>query len=97
MRSAVALLEDEPVGPVAHTARLLDIANGMAVRHDPREVAFPNVDLTAHLVRVPQGEWLGFDTTVTFGPDGLGITSSRLHDEHGPFGTLAQLLTVRPA
>lgn len=97
VRSAVALLEDEPVGPVAHTARLLDIANGMAVRHDPREVAFPNVDLTAHLVRVPQGEWLGFDTTVTFGPDGLGITSSRLHDEHGPFGTLAQLLTVRPA
>ena len=96
VRSDLALLEGEPVGPVAHAARLLDIANGMAVRHDPREVAFPNVDLTAHVVRQPGGEWLGFDTTVTFGPDGLGVTSSRLHDDRGPFGTLAQLLTVRP-
>jgi hypothetical protein len=59
-------------------------------------VAFPNVDLTAHLVRSPEPGWLGFDTTVTFGPTGHGLTSSVLHDEHGPVGTLAQSLTVRP-
>jgi hypothetical protein len=99
VRTDVPLL-DEPTGPLATLAGLLDIANGMTVREDPARVAFPNLDLTAHLVRDPrpgpQG-WLGFDTTVTFGPDGRGLTSSVVHDEDGPFGTVAQTLTVRPA
>lgn len=89
-------LLDEPVSPLARYAGILDIANGMAVREDPRRVAFPNVDLTAHLVREPVGDWVGFDTSVSFGPDGRGVTSSVLHDVDGPLGTLAQSLTVRP-
>jgi hypothetical protein len=96
VRTDVALL-DEPVSPLAAAAGLVDIANGMTVRADPRAVAFPNVDLTAHLVREPVPGWLGFDTAVTFGPTGHGLTSSVLHDEQGPFGTLAQSLTVRPS
>jgi hypothetical protein len=95
VRTDVPLL-DEPVSRLASAAGLFDIANGMAVRADPRAVAFPNVDLTAHLVRDPEPGWLGFDTTVTFGPTGHGLTSSVLHDERGPFGTVAQSLTVRP-
>lgn len=95
VRSEVPLL-DEPVGPAAHAVRLLDIANGMSVRESPDLVAFPNLDLTAHLFRQPTGEHLGFDTTVSFGPGGQGLTSSVLHDLEGAFGTLAQVLTVRP-
>jgi hypothetical protein len=95
VRSDVPLL-DEPTSPLADAARLLDIANGMAVRASPSDVAFPNLDLTAHLVRTPVPGWLGFDTTVTFGPGGHGLTSTVLHDEVGPLGTLAQSLTVRP-
>jgi hypothetical protein len=34
---------------------------------------------------------------VSFGPTGQGLTSSVLHDAEGPFGTMAQVLTVRPA
>ncbi|MGN6688552.1 MAG: thioesterase family protein [Actinomycetales bacterium] len=96
VRSEHALLDGEPVSATASAARLLDIANGMAVRADPGQVVFPNVDLTAHLVRQPAAGWVGFDTTVSFGPAGVGLTSSMLHDERGPFGTLAQSLTVRP-
>jgi hypothetical protein len=96
VRTDTPLLEDEPVSPLATAAGLLDIANGMVVRASPTDVAYPNVDLTAHLVRTPRPGWLGFDTTVSFGPSGLGLTSSVLHDEHGPLGTLAQTLTVRP-
>jgi hypothetical protein len=95
VRTDVPLL-DEPVSPTAAAAGLLDIANGMTVRADPQEVAFPNVDLTAHLFRSPRPGWLGFDTSVSFGASGHGLTSSTLHDESGPFGTLAQVLTVRP-
>ncbi len=96
VRSDQELVAGESASPTAHAARLFDIANGMAVRADPRTVAFPNVDLTAHLYREPCGEWLGFDTTVSFGDNGLGLTSSVLHDADGPLGTLAQMLTVRP-
>ena len=92
----IPLVDDEAVGPLARTAGLLDIVNGMTVRQDPREVAFPNLDLTAHLLREPTGDWVGFDATVSFGPAGVGVTSSVLHDQHGPLGTLAQTLTVRP-
>lgn len=97
-RTPLALVDDEPVSPVARAAGLWDVSNGMVVRSDPTAVAFPNVDLTAHLVREPVLEdgWVGFDTTQTFGEDGLGLTSSVLHDAAGPLGTSAQVLTVRP-
>jgi len=68
----------------------------MTVRAAPDAVAFPNVDLTAHLFDQPRGEWVGFDTSVSFGAAGLGLTSSVVHDIDGPVGTLAQALTVRP-
>jgi hypothetical protein len=95
VRAETSLLDDEPVSDFARFAGLLDIANGMTVRADPRQVAFPNVDLTAHFFEEPRGEWVGFDTSVSFGATGLGLTSSVIHDEHGPVGTLAQCLTVR--
>jgi len=97
VRTPVSLVHDEEVSRLAAAVGLLDIANGLTVRAAPTEVAFPNVDLTAHLFAQPEGEWLGFDTTVSFGADGLGLTASVLHDERGPIGTSSQLLTVRPA
>ena len=96
VRTPLALVQGEAVSPLAGAAGLFDIANGLAVRADPREVAFPNLDLTAHLFAQPQGEWLGFDTTVSFGAGGVGLTSTVLHDDTGPVGTMAQVLTVRP-
>lgn len=96
VRTPVALLEDEEVSTYARAASLFDIANGMSVRVDPKEVAFPNVDLTAHLFAEPRSDWLGFDTTVALGPIGLGLTSSVIHDTEGPIGTISQCLTVRP-
>lgn len=96
VRSRSTLLDEEPVSELASLIGLLDIANGMTVRADPRSVAFPNVDLTAHFFVEPAGDWIGFDTTVSFGPTGLGLTASVIHDRRGPVGTLAQALTVRP-
>jgi hypothetical protein len=95
VRTRTPLL-DEPTSDLARLAGLLDIANGMTVRAAPDEVLFPNLDLTAHLFREPRGEWVGFDTRVSFGGTGLGLTSSVIHDLDGPVGTLAQSLTVRP-
>lgn len=96
VRSDVQLLAGETVSPTAHLLRLIDVANGVAARVDPRELAYPNLDLTAHLFRQPVGELTGLDTTVSIGPAGAGLTQSVLHDEAGPLGSFAQTLTVRP-
>lgn len=96
MRPRIPLLEGEPISPTARLLGLVDIANGVTPRFVPAEVAFPNVDLTCHLAAQPQGEWLGFDISVTVGPAGLGLTDTVLHDERGPIGTVQQILTVRP-
>lgn len=74
---------------------MIDTASGLAVRASPAEWHFPNVDLTVHLHRHPVDDRLGFDTSVVFGPDGLGITSSVVHDSTGPVGRLEQMVTIR--
>lgn len=96
VRTPVTLVEGEQVGRLAQVAALVDIANGMVARVEPEEALYPNIDLTAHLVREPAPGWLGLDTRVTFGPGGLGLTTSALHDEEGPLGVVSQVLTVRP-
>lgn len=96
IRPRLTLIDDEPVSPTVAALGLVDIANGMTPRVPPDRVAFPNVDLTVHLHTAPRGEWLGFDTTVSFGATGVGITHSVLHDEFGSIGTAAQSLTLRP-
>ena len=92
----VPLVEGVDVSPTAAYLGLVDTANGIAVREDPRSWMFPNVDLTVHLLREPVAGWVGFDTTVVFGSDGLGVTSSTLYDVEGPVGRAEQSLTVRP-
>ena len=64
---------------------LFDFANGLTPRARPEDVLFPNLDLTVHYLREPVGEWLGYDTTVTYSAVGTGLTHTVLHDDDGPF------------
>ncbi|MGP3536752.1 thioesterase family protein [Microbacterium sp. RD1] len=95
MRPRIPLLGGEPVSPTARLVGMVDVANGSATRVSPTEWAFPNVDLSVQLFRTPTREWTGFDTTVSFGPHGHGLTHSILHDEDGPLGAVEQTLTLR--
>lgn len=90
------LVAGESSSALASYVALVDTANGIAVRRSPTEWMFPNVDLTLHLFRRPEGPWTGLDTSVSFGPTGQGLTSTVLHDVHGPVGQAQQILTVRP-
>lgn len=76
---------------------LVDTANGIAARVSPgkNSYLFPNLDLQIHMYREPAGEWLGLDNKVSFGADGIGLTSTVLHDLDGPFGRAEQILTLR--
>lgn len=96
IRSEHEVVEGEEVSELATFCSLLDTANGVAVRADPTEVAFPNLDLTVSFFRIPQGPWVGMDTTASVGATGLGLTHTVLHDADGPVGAMTQSLTVRP-
>lgn len=96
VRPRLPLLEGEEVSATARMLGVVDFANGFTPRVPPASAYFPNIDLTAHLFRAPESEWTGFDTRVSFGPRGHGLTHSVLHDLHGPLGTVQQTLTVRP-
>lgn len=93
--SELPLVAGEPAQPLAEFLKLIDTANGIAVRQPPEEWMFPNVDLTVHLYREPSGVWAGLDTRVAFGPAGIGVTASVLHDAAGPVGAIQQSLTLR--
>lgn len=90
------MVEGQDSSDFVHLLGMVDSANGIAARLTvPFEWAFPNVDLQIHLYRAPQGRWLGLETTQQYGRDGIGLTSSVLHDIHGPFGHSEQILTLR--
>jgi hypothetical protein len=92
-------LVDMPFSDTARLIGLVDTSNGIAtrVKPGPDSYMFPNVDLQVHLYREPQGEWLGLQNSVSFGSDGIGLTSTVLHDTAGPFGRAEQILTIRKA
>jgi hypothetical protein len=62
MRPQLPLIDDEPVSRTARLLGFVDIANGITPRNSPANLAFPNVELTAHLFRTPDTDWIGLDT-----------------------------------
>ncbi|MGY0064975.1 thioesterase family protein [Streptomyces sp. LZ34] len=92
----LTLVHGEHSSALANYIALVDTANGIAVRQPPTQWMYPNVDMSVYLYRRPEGRWTGLDTTVVFGATGQGVTSTVLHDVHGPVGYAQQALTVRP-
>ncbi|MET4588488.1 thioesterase family protein [Arthrobacter sp. 754] len=97
LRTEHPLTDKADSGDLARLIGLVDTANGIAARVPPGKdsYAFPNLDLQIHMYRRPGGEWLGLDNAVSFGADGIGLTSTVLHDLKGPFGRAEQILTLR--
>jgi hypothetical protein len=97
LRTDYPLTDRADSGDLARLIGLVDTANGIAARVPPGNgsYAFPNLDLQIHMYRQPEGEWLGLDNEVSFGTDGIGLTSTVLHDLTGPFGRAEQILTLR--
>lgn len=89
-----------PTSDFVHLMGLVDSANGIVPRiYQPNYIKwlFPNLDLQIHLHRLPVGRWLGLQTVQQLGNDGVGLTSSILHDSQGAFGRSEQILTVTKA
>lgn len=95
LNNDVDMVEGVATSDFVHIMGMVDTANGIVTRANPAEWAFPNLDLNIDLLRLPQGRWLGLNTVQQYGGDGIGLTSSVLHDEVGVFGRSEQILTLR--
>jgi hypothetical protein len=80
--------------PVQRALAAADFGNGVSAVLDWERHVFINPDLSVHLARDPQGEWICLDATTTIAPDGTGQTTSTLFDAVGEFGRAAQALYV---
>jgi hypothetical protein len=93
MRPRVELVAGEPISPLQRTMLAADGGNGVSAPLDWADHIFINTDLTVHLLRPPEGEWVCLDSVTHV--DGLGMTDTALWDECGRIGRAAQTLLVR--
>ena len=92
MRQLVPLVAGEEPSPLQRTLVIADVGNGISAVLDPREFLFINVDLTVHLERMPEGEWICVDAVTRPRPNGIGSSESELADCRGRIGRGVQTL-----
>jgi hypothetical protein len=90
----VPLVAGEIPSPAQRTVVVADAGNGVSAAVDFARYSFVNSDLSIHLHRDPDGEWIGMDATTTVQPTGAGLAATVLHDRQGPVGTGNQSLLV---
>jgi acyl-CoA thioesterase len=81
--------------PMERLFAVADIANGMGSGLSLGDWTFLNTDLTVHIHRVPEGEWIGVQAENHYGRDGVGVSRGTLFDEHGAVAALQQAQLVR--
>jgi hypothetical protein len=94
-RQRIPLVSGEEPSPLQRLMTVADSGNGVSGGLDPMQWWFINTELTVHVVRPPEGEWIGLDAATTIGPHGIGCANTVIHDVNGPVGTGAQALMVR--
>jgi len=88
------VVEGAPITPAMRAMIASDFCNAVSVPLSFSEWTFINADLTMHLVRYPEGEWVILDGTTWMGPDGIAIAFARLGDAHGYFGRAIQSVLI---
>lgn len=86
MRENRELVEGEPHSPFARVAVAADYASPLSNTCGGRGYAFINSDLTIYLDRVPEGEWVGFESIAHESSEGIGIGHCNLYDVTGRIG-----------
>ena len=82
---------EEPSG-AQRAAAAADFGNGVSNVLPWEQYLFINPDLTVHLSRPPEGEWVGMHTVTHPTDRGIGMAESGLFDTAGPVGRSVQSL-----
>jgi hypothetical protein len=94
MRLRHPLVAGEVPTPLQRVAAVADFGNGVSAALDWDRHIFINPDLTVHLEREPEGEWVCLEASTRVQPTGTGAAESVLYDERGRIGRAVQALFV---
>jgi len=89
----------EPMSALGRVLAAADWAHGLtpplgAEVRPP--AAIPNTDLTVHLLRAPQGPWVGVKAATAWSEAAVGAGWASLHDVEGLIGRVAMSVAVTP-
>jgi hypothetical protein len=93
-RLTVPLVAGEPITPLTRLMGAADFGNGISRVLDSTRHLFINPDLTVHVARLPEGEWVALRSTTTTTGHGIGMAESALFDERGRIGRAVQSLLL---
>jgi Acyl-CoA thioesterase C-terminal domain/Acyl-CoA thioesterase N-terminal domain len=94
LKLGVELVAGEQPTPLQRLLAVADTGNGISAALDYRKFVFINVDLTVHIHRLPEGEWVCLDAVTLPERTGIGMSDTRLFDERGAIGRAVQTLLV---
>jgi hypothetical protein len=94
IRLVVPLLDGEEPSGVQRVVAAADFGNGVSGSLPYDDFVFINPDLTVHLLRPPDGVWVGMRTASRYGTTGAGLAESELFDLSGRLGRSCQSLFV---
>jgi hypothetical protein len=94
MRPTVPLVPGEEFTPLQRVLVAADSGNGVSAALDWERYLFINVDLSVHLHRMPEGEWVCLDAVTLPEHNGVGLADTALSDQRGPVGRALQTLLV---
>ena len=88
LRLEVPVVAGEPISPSARLAALVDYVNLIGMDGHPEGVTMINPDVTAHVLRPPQDEWIAITGETRFSPAlGRGVSTGTFSDRAGVFAT----------
>ena len=97
LRRAVLADVTAPPSPLARAVAASDVGGAVSARRGagfPGPVSFVNADISVHLFRPPEGEWIRLASTSRWEPSGIGWVDSELGDATGRFGSANQELVL---
>ena len=94
IRLRVPVVPGESPSPAQRVAAVADFGNGISSVLPFDRYVFINPDLTIHLNRMPEGEWICLDAATHLGDRGAGLAESALYDRRGRIGRAVQSLIL---
>ena len=94
VRLRYPVVADEEPTPLQRVAAAADFPNGVSPALSFDTHLFINPDLTIHLFRPAEGEWVGLEARSLYGDQGVGLSDTTLYDQRGQIGSTNQSLLL---
>jgi hypothetical protein len=95
IRDRRQLIAGVELTPFVRAALAADFASPLA-NFGAFGLDYINADLTLHLGRLPEGEWIGAETAQRVAANGVSIAACTLHDQRGPIGISTVCAVLNP-